>query len=184
MKNKESGHAPWFLALETGKGACWSSGMGLLRVTSNLVTPSNLHQTKQHVGQYYVRAHLVLKQPTGDFRFTRLTTAQIRGKPLPSPIQYTLHLFARVSSKWLFVSGLLKGSPKIAKVRTLATLRGYNFALRPPMGTRYKAKLQLSLRAFQRCVARHLHARKSGRFLTFCGQESKWQSNSRPFFLP
>ncbi len=38
-------------------------------------------------------------------------------------------------------------------------------------------------RAFQRYVARYLHVRKLGRFLTFNGWESNWQFNSRPFFL-
>jgi len=54
------------------------------------------------------------------------------------------------------------GSPEIAKVRTPATLWGYNFVLRPPIEMKFEAKLQLSLRVFQRHVAHHLHARKSG----------------------
>jgi hypothetical protein len=29
QKGKELGHAPWLAALETGRGACWSFGMGL-----------------------------------------------------------------------------------------------------------------------------------------------------------
>jgi hypothetical protein len=31
-KSKESGHAPWLIALWKGRGACWSSRMGLGRV--------------------------------------------------------------------------------------------------------------------------------------------------------
>jgi hypothetical protein len=49
-KGKESGHTSWFAALERGRKACWSFGMGLGIMTSNLVTDSNLHQTNQHVG--------------------------------------------------------------------------------------------------------------------------------------
>ncbi len=41
------------------------------------------------------------------------------GKPPPSPIWYTLHLFARPTSKWLFVPGLLKGSPETARLDLL-----------------------------------------------------------------
>ncbi len=153
-------------------------------MTSNLITHSNLHQTNQHVGQYYVRAPLVLGQTISDFGLTRLITTRTWVKPPPSFIQYTLHLSMRATSKWLFVPRFPKGSPEIAKVRTCATLRGYIFVLRPLIGTRSKVKLQLLLRAFERCVACHLHARKLNQFLTFCGRESNCQFDSRPFFLP
>ncbi len=48
-----------------------------------------------------------------------------------NPIMYIVSL----------VPGLPKGSPETAKVRTLTTLQGYNFFVRPPIGTRSKAKL-------------------------------------------
>ncbi len=97
---------------------------------------------------------------------------------------HTLHLFARATSKWLFVLRLPKGSPKTAMVGTPTTLRGYNFVFRPLIETKSEAKLYLSSRAFQWCVARHLHARNSGSFPTFCGRESNCQFDFRPFFLP
>ncbi len=98
---------------------------------------------------------------------------ELRGDPPPSPIEYTLHLFVRPTSKWFFILGLPFGSPpETSKVGTLATLWGYNFVLRPSIKMRSKSRLQLSLRAFQQHVTHHLHARKSGRFLTFCGRES------------
>ncbi len=106
------------------------------------------------------------------------------GKPPPSPIQYFLRLSARHTSEWLFVPGLPKGSLEIGKVWTFTTLRNYNSSLRPPIRVRSKAKLQLLLRAFQQCVARHLHAQGSGRFLTFYDWESNCQFDSQPFFLP
>ncbi len=56
--------------------------------------------------------------------------------------------------------------------RTLATLGAHTFACRPLIAMRFEAKLYPSSRAFQRYVTRHLHVRKSGRFLTFSGQES------------
>ncbi len=52
-------------------------------------------------------------------------------------------------------------------LETLATLRGHNFVCRPPIEMRSKEKLQPLLRAFQWCIAQHLHARKSGRFFNF-----------------
>jgi len=52
-----------------------------------------------------------------------------------------MRLFTGPTSKWLFVPGLSSGSPEIAKVGTLATLRHHNFACRPSMEMRSKAKL-------------------------------------------
>jgi hypothetical protein len=43
---------------------------------------------------------------------------------------------------------------------------------------RSKENLYLSLRAFQRCVALHLHTPGSGRFPTFCGRESNCPSSA------
>ncbi len=106
------------------------------------------------------------------------------GKPPPSPLQYTMHLSTWPTSKWLFVSRLPSGSSEIAKVGTLATLGRHNFACRPSMKMRSEVKLQLSSRAFQRYVARHLNASKSGRFPTFSGRESNNQFDSWPFFWP
>ncbi len=134
--------------------------------------------------QCKVGAPLVLVRATGDFRFTRLTTARIWGKPPPSPIQCTLHLPAGVASEWFFVSGLPVGSPEIAKVVTHATLQNHNFWCRPPIGMMFEPKLQPSSRTFQWCVACHLYARKSGRFPTFRGWESNYQFHFRPFFWP
>ncbi len=90
------------------------------------------------------------------------TIARTWAKPPPSPLQYTLHLSPRPTSKWLFVSRLPNGNPEITKVETPATLWGYNFMCRPLIEMRSKAKLQPSLRSFHQCVACHLHMRKSG----------------------
>jgi hypothetical protein len=64
-------------------------------------------------------------------------------------------------------------------VGTFATLWGYNFMHKPSIKMKSEAKLELSLKAFQRCIAHHLHTRKSGQFSTFCGRKSNWQ-----FWLP
>ncbi len=120
--------------------------MGLGRVTSNLFIHTNLHQTNRQVGQYNVGAPLVLGQARGNVGLTRLTMAWTRGKPPPSPIQYTLHLSARTTSKWVFVSRFPKGNLETTKVGTPATLQGHNFVHRPLIGMTSKSKLQLLLR--------------------------------------
>jgi hypothetical protein len=77
----------------------------------------------------------------GDLKLTRHTTAQIREKPPPSSIYYTLHLFVRPSSKWLFVLGLPNGSPEITNIRTPVILESHNFVCRPPIETRSESKI-------------------------------------------
>ncbi len=79
---------------------------------------------------------------------------------------------------------LPRGSPEIALAGTPVTLETHNFANRTRIKVLSEAKLQLSLRAFQRYVARCLHTSKSGRFPTFSRQESNWQFDSWPFFRP
>jgi hypothetical protein len=64
------------------------------------------------------------------------------------------------------------------------TLGAHNFMCRLSIEMRSKAKLYPLSRTFQRYVARDLHAKKLGRFLTFSGEESNYQFNSRPFFCP
>ncbi len=128
-------------------------------------------------------APLVLGQAMGDFGFTRFVTAQTRGKPPPSPIQYFIRLSAAPTSEWFFVPGLAKRSFEITKVWTPTILQDYNVLLKPPIGMRLKAKLQLLLRTFQHCVALHLHAQGSSRFSTFYGLWFKVVV-SRPFFFP
>jgi len=66
------------------------------------------------------------------------------------------------TSKWHFVPGLPNGSLEIAKVGPLATLGPHNFAWRSPIEMRSKAKLYPLSKAFQRCVACHLHTREPG----------------------
>ncbi len=109
--------------------------------------------------------------------------AQTQGKPPPSPIQYSLCLSTAPTSEWLFVPGLPRRSPEIVSIWTPKTLGVHNSFLRPLIEMKFKAKLQLSSRAFQRCVALRLQTPGSGRFLTFNGRESNCQFDSQPFFL-
>jgi hypothetical protein len=157
-KVKSLWHAPWLLTLKKSRGVCWSSGMGLGRETNSFTHSHKLAPNQQISWLTQVRAPLVLGWVTGNLRLTRLTTAQIWGKPWPSPIYYTLHLPVRVAFKWLFVPGLSSESPEIVKVRTFATLQVHNFLCKPLIRMRSKPKLQPSSRSFQRCVACHLHA--------------------------
>ncbi len=131
-----------------------------------LLTRTYIKPTNKLVRSLF-RTPLVLRQATGNSGLTRLTTAQIRGKPPPSPIQYFMCLHTAPTSEWLFVPGLPKRSPKTAKVWTSATLRDYNSLFRPRIGTRSKAKLQFLSRVFQRCVPLHLHASGSNRLPAF-----------------
>jgi hypothetical protein len=82
--------------------------------------------------------------------------------------------------------GLPRGSPEIPPCGTPGTLKPHNFASRPRIEVRSKAKLYLSSRAFQRYVARRLQPSISGRFPTFSGRESKLadsrEFDSRTFF--
>ncbi len=66
------------------------------------------------------------------------------------------------------------GSHEIFEIRTFVILEAHNFFLKLLIKMRSKAKLQPLSRAFQRYVACHLHASKSGRFLTFSGRESNY----------
>ncbi len=114
----------------------------------------------------------------GQFRLTRLTTAWTWGKPPLSPLQYTLRLSMKPTSKWHFVPGFPSGSPETAKIGTHVALGAHNFACRPWIEMRAKEKLQPPLRAFQQYVARHLKTSKPGRFPTFSGRESNCQFDS------
>jgi hypothetical protein len=110
---------------------------------------------------------LVHRWATGKFRLTKFTMARTWGKPPPSPLQYTLWLAMGLASKWHLSRDSQVGVPKNPKVKIIASLGAHNFVYRPPIEMRFETKLCPSLRAFQRYVAHHLHARKSGWFPTF-----------------
>ncbi len=146
------------------RGACWSFGMKLRRVTSiNYSHGPTQNQTQG--GQCIIGALLVLKRAMSKLELTgltRLIKARTWGKPPPSPLQYTMCPSTKLTFKWHFVLGLPNGNPKITKVSISATLGPHNFVCRPSIEMRSEAKLQPLLRAFQLYFARHLHIRKSG----------------------
>jgi hypothetical protein len=64
-KSKESRHVPWFVALWKGRGACWSSRMGLGRIDKlQLLTRTCTKLTQG--GWCIVGTRLVLKRATGN----------------------------------------------------------------------------------------------------------------------
>ncbi len=91
---------------------------------------------------------LVHKQTTGKHELTRLTTAQTWGKPPPFPLKYILCMAMGLAPKCHFVPGLSFGGPKNHTVGTLTTLGAHNFAHRPPIEMRSKAKLYPLSRSF------------------------------------
>jgi len=80
--------------------------------------------------------------------------------------------------------GFPSGSPEIVPNGTLANLEPHNLVSRPRIKMWSEKKLYFLLRAFQWYVAHPLQLSKLGRFSTFCGWESNWQFDSRPFFWP
>ncbi len=170
-----------------GRGACWSSGMGLGRIDKLIHSHGPAHNPHKVVSAQL--EHLWCWDSHRQHGHTRLTTARTWGKPPPSPLQYSLQRSAETTSKWLFfpgLPGLPTGSPEIPPYGTPWTLKPHNFTSRPQIEVRSEAKLQLSSRAFQRYVARRLQLSISGRFPTFSGRESKLadsrEFDSRPFF--
>ncbi len=60
---------------------------------------------------------------------------------LGEAITFPYIVFSAPTSKWLFVPRLPRRSPETVPVWTPATLRAYNFLLRPPIGVRSEANL-------------------------------------------
>jgi hypothetical protein len=72
-----------------GRGACWSSGMGIRTSDKRINYSQKLAQTKQQVGKCTVGALLVHGRATGKHEFTKFirpTTIQTWGKPPPSAL--------------------------------------------------------------------------------------------------
>ncbi len=132
-----------------GRGACWSSGMGLGRIDKLIHSHGPTHNPHKVVSAQL--EHLWCWDSHGQHGHTRLTTARTWGKPPPSPLQYSLRHVSGTTSKWFFfpgLPGLPAGSPKIPPCGIPGTLEPHNFARRPRIEVRFEAKLQLSSRAF------------------------------------
>ncbi len=157
--------------------------MGLRRVDKLYSLTWACTQPTQN-GQCIVEAPLVLGRTTSNMDTQDSPQPGLGGSHHLPP--YSIHCTSPrgLHPNGFSLLGLLSGSPEIVPVGTPATLEPHNFASRPWIEVQSKAKLQFSLRAFQRYVARHLQLSKSGRFSTFSSRESKCQFDSRPFFWP
>jgi hypothetical protein len=101
--------------------------------------------------------------------------ARTSEKPPPSLLYYILCMATRLTPKCYFLPGLPLGSLEIPKIGILAILEAHNFVCKSLIEVRSKAKLNPLSSSFQRYVARHLQATKSGRFSIFSGQKSNCQ---------
>ncbi len=120
--------------LPTLKGvrrACQKSRDQTRKKDNYLVTRSCI-QNQPQVGYNLFCTLLMLGQATGNLG---LTTARTRGKPPPSPIQYSLRCSTAPTPKWLFVPGLPKWGPEIVPVWTPRTLGHHNFSPRSSIRT-------------------------------------------------
>ncbi len=160
-----------------------SSEIRLGRGKIYLVTQSCM-KTNQQVNQFTFGNTLGVETSHGQHGFTGLITTWVQEKPPPSPIQYSLCYSAVPTFKWHFFPRLLRRNAEIVLVWTPKNLSAHIFQFKPPIAMKSQANLQLSSRAFQRCVALYLHAPGSSRFPTFSGRESKCQFDSQPFFCP
>ncbi len=166
-----------------GRGACWSSGMGLGRI-NKLHSLTRAYTQPTQSGQCIVGAPLVLRQATSNTDTQDSSRPRLGGSHHLPPYSILCGWPRSLHPNGFSLPGLPNGRPEIPPTGTPATLKPHNFASRPWIAMRSEAKLQLSSRSFQWYVARCLQTNKSGQFLTFSGRESNWQFDSRPFFWP
>ncbi len=167
-----------------GRGACWSSEMGLGRMTSTYSLTRNYTKPNNKLVNALLEHFWCQDKPRVD------SNSQDSPRPkLGGSHHLPLYIILCASPRGphpngIFVPGLSFGSLEIPKVVTPTTLGPNNFVCKPLIEMRSKTKLQPSSITFQRYVACHLNARKSGRFPTFSGRKSNCQFDSRPFFWP
>ncbi len=150
--------------------ACWNFRMGIRTNDKRVNYSHKPTQTKQQVGQCMVGALLVHGRAMGIFEFTRLirlTTTQTWEKPPPSLYSIFCAWPRGVHPNVILSRESQVENPQNFKFEILVSLKAHNFLCSPPIEARSKAKLQPSLKCFQLYVAHHLHASKSGQFLTF-----------------
>ncbi len=156
-----------------GRGACWSFGMGLRRLTSNSITHMDLHKPNNKLVSAQLE-HFGARMNYGQTQTHKthqgLDLREATTFPL---IVYSVHGYGTTTQRSF-----------CPKVGTPVTLGAHNFACKLPIEMKFKAKLYPSLKAFQCYVAHHLYVRKLRRFPTFSGRESNCQFDARPFFWP
>jgi hypothetical protein len=99
-KEKELKRVPWLVAFQ-GRGACWSSKMGIRKIDKQVNYSHELAQTKQQVGQCEVGTTLVHGWTTSKHELIRLTTARSWGEPTTFPlIVYSMHGHETSTQMW------------------------------------------------------------------------------------
>ncbi len=107
-------------------------------------------------------------QITGKHGLTSLITTWTWGKSPPSPYNIFCAWSKALHPNAILFQDSQVGSSEIPEMGTPTTLEAHHFLCRPSsMEVGFKAKLYPLTRAFQQYVARHLHTRKSKRFLIF-----------------
>ncbi len=144
-----------------GRGACWSSEMGLRRMTSvQSLTWTCTNQTTS-----WLMHNL-------DIFGARTSHGQIQThKTHNGPDLGEATTFPLI----VYFLPLHRGHIQMAfcpEVGILTILWPHNFVCKPSIAMRYKTKMQPLLKSFQRHVAHDLHTRKLGRYPTFNGRES------------
>ncbi len=87
-----------------GRGACWSSGMGLGRV-DKLHSLTRAYTPPTQSGQCIIIAPLVLGQAIGNMDTLDSPQPELGGSHHLPPLQYTLWLATKPTSKWFFSPG-------------------------------------------------------------------------------
>jgi hypothetical protein len=107
----------WVQVHDNGRGRSWGTFLssqhfegyrGVLELRDGI--KKNWQASLTHIGLHttYIKwlvhswSTLGARKSHGQHGHTRLTMARTWGKPLPSPLEYTLHLSTGPSSKWLF----------------------------------------------------------------------------------
>jgi hypothetical protein len=123
-----------------GKGACWSSGMELRRMTCNW---SITRVCTNQITSWLVHNLSTFGARTshGQPQTHKTHHGLDLGEATTFPLIIFLCLSTRATSKWHFVLGLPNGSLEIPTTRIPTTLGPHNFAFRPPIAMRFQPKL-------------------------------------------
>ncbi len=123
-----------------GKGACWSSGMGLGRTTSSSLIHTNLHKPNNKL--------VIAESKQLGARTSHKQTQTYKthhnpdlGETTTFPLIVLFVPSHYTCTQCHFVPRLPLGSPKIPKSGTPMTLEAYNFACRHLIEVKFQAKL-------------------------------------------
>ncbi len=136
--------------------------MGLGKVTNNLFTHTNLHPTNHKLVSTMLEHLWCQDKPRATPNSQDSPRPELGGSHHLPPYSILCTSPQGPHPNGFLSQDSQRGGPETTRVGTPATLQGYNFVLRPLIGMRSKAKLQISSRAFQRHITRHLHTQNSG----------------------